>query len=128
VGAYREEKLRAYVEQIALHASVEAFKLGARQLRFHYSIPTAFSRNMENQVKAIWKDSIEWLRAETGMDCVPPERSETESIAAAKYFCHSEYPSHALPEVGAVFVDIGVRLPIFRFGAKINYSGRPRSS
>jgi len=98
-----EDMAEAYLKQLALHASAEAFRQGATGLSWYYSLPSAFSLHTRNQFEVLWNRIQDHVHQVTGLPCAGPTRL-TESVAAARYFTAQE---NAHPQTGAVFVDIG---------------------
>jgi hypothetical protein len=98
-------KLEAYIHQVCMHAAVEAFRQGGRNIHWYYSLPTAFPRYKVGQFRALWAGVVDWVGETLGT--APPLAAampQTESVAAAKYFASLE---RAFPQVGAAFIDIG---------------------
>jgi hypothetical protein len=105
----KEDERLCLLKQLALHCAVEAAKQGVGGLTFHYSFPTAFSKDMESFLRSSWGQIKEWIEEVTGLRC-EAEDPQTEAVAAAQYFAHLD-PADGIPpaltQVGAIVVDIG---------------------
>jgi hypothetical protein len=95
----------AYIQQVCLHASVEAFRQGASAIEWSYSLPTAFPAYRQETLHTIWSNVANWVTTELGIRSGVPLR-QTESVAAARYFA-VQRKDRAFPRAGATFIDIG---------------------
>lgn len=100
-------KVEAFLKQIALQVAAEAVNARSHKIRWNYSFPTAFGHRRRGDFFQAWATVINDCAALTGVQSVSQApNDETESIAAAKYFCDPN--GHQAPtNIGAVFIDIG---------------------
>jgi hypothetical protein len=100
-------KVEAFLKQIALQVAAEAVNAGSNRIKWNYSFPTAFGPTRRGNFAQAWAGVTQDCKRLTGVNSVP-ERAidETESVAAAKYFCDPA-GHHAPTNMGAVFIDIG---------------------
>ncbi len=97
---------RAFLYQMALHASIEAFRRGASEIRLRYSYPTAFTPDMKQSLAATWNSIVEELGRVLPVPVTLQPR-QTESVAAAHYFRQIRYNQAALTGIGSIVLDIG---------------------
>jgi hypothetical protein len=99
-------KAEAFLKQIALQVAAEAASKGAGRINWHYSYPTAFGKSRYERFSAAWQAVVAACAEMTGVESSAEPIAQSESIAAAQYFCDSN--GHSAPtNMGAVFVDIG---------------------
>ena len=100
-------KAEAFLKQIALQVAAEAVNANSASIKWNYSFPTAFSRSRRDRFSQAWAKVTRDCASLTGVKSVTESpNGETESIAAAKYFCDRD-GHHAQTNIGAVFIDIG---------------------
>jgi hypothetical protein len=100
-------KVEAFLKQIALQVAAEAVNKRSNKIRWNYSFPTAFGPTRRRNFSQAWAGVIQDCVGLTGVRSVTEApNDETESIAAAKYFCDPN-GHHAPTNIGAVFIDIG---------------------
>jgi hypothetical protein len=100
-------KVEAFLKQIALQVAAEATNARSQKIKWNYSFPTAFGHKRRADFFQAWTAVVNDCAALTGVRSVTQTpNDETESIAAAKYFCDPN--GHQAPtNIGAVFIDIG---------------------
>jgi hypothetical protein len=94
----------AFLEQLAIHAALEAVRRGASGIDFYYSYPTAFTETMQEVQDAAWTKIVPAVATLAGVPCDLKPR-QTESVASTYFFEQPEYG--ALSGMGTLVVDIG---------------------
>lgn len=98
--------IEAYLEQLALHTSVQAFRQGAGALEWRWALPSAFTPAVRANFLHLWTRVLDWITRTTGIHTASPGGAPlwtTESVATAIHFTDSG----AQPAAGAVFIDMG---------------------
>jgi len=86
--------IKAFLEQLCLQVRAEAAAEGIKDIDWAYSVPTSFSRDQRDFIRAIWDDLVE--------EGTPDKK--TESLCTAAYFLDAQQASLAS---GAICIDIG---------------------
>jgi len=91
-GTGREDRkrARAFLTQLCFQSAAEAVSLGARNVTWFYSYPTAFSAGEINQFRQAWKSIIKTCNELTGLtpaaDASAGPIAKTESVASGQFF------------------------------------------
>lgn len=79
------EYMQSFLTQLCVQCLAEAIEVGASQIEWKYSYPTAFSPQKQNQYQRMWKTSVmKEIREISSIDCLEPT-SQTESDSVAEY-------------------------------------------
>lgn len=96
--------VKAFLTQLCLQTAAELVDDGATAVSWAFSYPTAFSAEQMEGFPAIWRQVTAECASQAGLSLSTQNKSETESVAAARYFVHR---MKAAPTVGTIFIDIG---------------------
>lgn len=98
-----------FLLQLCQQASAELVVEGAQKIELRYSYPTAFSDGDLNNFNGMWAYVLKQLRQVTSIEYLPYQevKNNCESIAAARYFSHSENLRKMIADQGAISLDIG---------------------
>lgn len=97
-------RIRAFLTQLCLQTAAELVVAGATRASWAFSYPTAFSDAQVEGFPGIWRQVTAECAAQSGLNQVAENASQTESVAAALYFVHHRSAATA---VGTIFMDIG---------------------
>ncbi len=99
-------KSQAFLGQLCLQVAAEAVNVGASQIDWVYSFPTAFDAIRRQAFDLAWRQIVNDCQQLTGVESNNAPTHKTESIAAACYF--RDPSGHNAPtSLGAVCIDIG---------------------
>lgn len=97
----------AFLEQLCLMAAAEVAVKGASRVEWVYSLPMAFTKDMDRAFPLIWGQVTGAVSGATGLaQTANSPASKTESEAAALYF-KSAPQLNASTHAGAICIDIG---------------------
>jgi hypothetical protein len=105
----------AFLKQLCLHICVEAHIRGVREIKWRFSVPSAFSANDRKKFTLAWEKIANSCAEDTGiLSSGGRPAAMIESIAAAIYFADAQSAQSADPrrhsmdiQYGAVCLDIG---------------------
>jgi hypothetical protein len=98
-----------FLVQLCMQALAELISAGARSIELRYSYPTAFSDGDLNNFKGLWKNVRRRLEQMTSVpiDFHTKVEDNCESIAATRFFSHSDNARTMNVARGAISLDIG---------------------
>jgi len=98
-----------FLLQLCQQALAELIVEGAQKIELRYSYPTAFSEGDLNNFQGLWAYVLKQLKQVTTVEFLPylEVKDNCESIAAARYFSHSENVRKMIADQGAISLDIG---------------------